>query len=263
MPFYADSFLLPTSPYLPYLMEDKYLKGGFQCVKDNEELLAINKYQKKDGMLVFVGSDLDGNRNFYQWNNPLDKWELAEMGSGAGGGNVSPVDPLYIEPSDGTLRIRESRTIPSGGTQGQIVSKAADGTLIWRNIDASEDKGARATIQYTSPQLLPGEEHLFQLEIGRSVLLLECEVNAIDVELKAFTSFERVDLNPFTFISDPDYTREEGIVKKGDGTIEYRRRNTILTNTEETVADIIYFNVRNVGGVPATPTYSFVYVGLE
>lgn len=57
MPLTPTSFFIPASPAIPYLLEDKYLKGGYRCVADEAERDSIHVGARKPGMRVFVASN--------------------------------------------------------------------------------------------------------------------------------------------------------------------------------------------------------------
>lgn len=54
MPLYFSSFLLPAGAGVPFLMEDKYIKGGFRSVATIADRDAIRPAEKKAGMIVYV-----------------------------------------------------------------------------------------------------------------------------------------------------------------------------------------------------------------
>lgn len=57
MPLTPTSFFIPASPAIPYLMEDKYLRGGYRCVADEAERDSISVAARKPGMRVYVASN--------------------------------------------------------------------------------------------------------------------------------------------------------------------------------------------------------------
>lgn len=56
MPLTPTSFFLPASDAIPYLMEDKYLRGGYRSVVDNAARDAIHPAARKPGMQVYVAA---------------------------------------------------------------------------------------------------------------------------------------------------------------------------------------------------------------
>lgn len=54
MPLYFSSFFLPASAGIPYLIEDRYVRGGFRSVATIADRDAITAPQKKPGMIVYV-----------------------------------------------------------------------------------------------------------------------------------------------------------------------------------------------------------------
>lgn len=57
MPLYMTSFILPASAGVPYVLEDKYIRGGYRCVATLAERDAIRSTEKKAGMRVYVAED--------------------------------------------------------------------------------------------------------------------------------------------------------------------------------------------------------------
>ena len=53
MPLYFTSFMLPASAAIPYLMEDKYIRGGYRSVATVADRDAIVTGQRKAGMRVY------------------------------------------------------------------------------------------------------------------------------------------------------------------------------------------------------------------
>jgi hypothetical protein len=70
MPVQLASFLIPRNGNDWYLLEDKYIKGGFQVVADLTVRDAINPVNRKAGMLTYVQS----SASMFQLGTDLVTW---------------------------------------------------------------------------------------------------------------------------------------------------------------------------------------------
>lgn len=113
MPLYASAFFLPSSPSLPFIIEDIYIRGGYRAVATIAERDAIKPATRKKGMIVYVAED---NR-MYQITGAL-----------GGAGAWKPFDVteyvnfLYEEPlelnideetGERTVSIKNERLLPT------------------------------------------------------------------------------------------------------------------------------------------------------
>jgi hypothetical protein len=252
MPVLVESFLQPSSIYLPFLMEDKYLRGGFQSLESIAARDSIPAIQRKAGMIVYVKE----SSSYYQLSDDLKTWSNPSIG-----GLVQTISsPFVLE--DGKLSIPSKYLIPEGGEPGQVIQKQLDGTNIWA--DTHTSSGNRASSEYTSPiQLATGEEHKFDLTLSKTILLLTVKLNSINVEIKGYTTKDRSDKNAFTFISTADFMTDEGVTVLDADNKEYKRRFSFMANLEDPVSDTMYFTFKNMGVVPVTPKVEITYLALQ
>ncbi len=252
MPINMAAYLLPSSPFIPYLLEDVYFKGGYRCVADIAARDKIHRYAKKVGMKVYVQAD----DKVYKLGLDGKTWE--EDTSGISADQIAK--PLMF--IDGKLTLDPKVTLPENGEVGQVPMMHEEGVK-WTHLEINQNRGIRNVIQYTSPKMQPGDEHLFDLPISRTALLLQVKVNTFDIELKGYGNADRDEINPYTFVSKEGYFEDEGIKydEKDDPT--YMRRNAVVANRDDPVQDKVYFTVRNIGGFPAEVTIDILYMVLE
>ena len=71
MPLYPSSFFVPASASIPFLLEDKYMRGGWHCVADEAERDAIGTGARKLGMRVYVA---DTGETWTLENSDINTW---------------------------------------------------------------------------------------------------------------------------------------------------------------------------------------------
>lgn len=75
MAVYITSYLLPSTSQAKFLLEDKYLRGGFQVMATAADMHAMHNLNKKKGMLVAV-TDEDGKLYRLQSDNSFKEADL-------------------------------------------------------------------------------------------------------------------------------------------------------------------------------------------
>lgn len=86
MPIQIPTFLVPRNANTFYLLDDKYLRGGFQVRADHNDRNSIPVGNRKAGMLVYTQND----QKLWSLTPDLSTWEAASLGgSGAGLGERS------------------------------------------------------------------------------------------------------------------------------------------------------------------------------
>lgn len=78
MAIQVTSFLIPKGGNKWYVLEDKYIRGGFQVVADEAERDAIEPDNRKAGMLVMV----QATNKIYQMETSLTSWREFQTGGG-------------------------------------------------------------------------------------------------------------------------------------------------------------------------------------
>ena len=253
MPVFMESFMQPAFPQLPFLMEDKYLRGGFQSLDTLDDRDTMHPIKKKAGMLVYVKE----TSSYYQLSDDLQEWQDAALGGGIG----EVIAPLQIQ-VDGALAIDPTRILPLGGDPGQIAQKQLDGSIAW--VDSVAGAGNRGIAELESPvQLATGESHNFELTMAKTAMLLKVTLNAPDVEIKGFTTGLREDQNPFTFISHIDFMTDEGVFVIDASNKEFKRRFSFMANLEDPVSDKLYFTFTNKGVAPVIPKVTIEYLSMQ
>lgn len=252
MPIAMAAYLLPSSPFIPYLLEDVYFKGGYRCVADITARDKIHRYAKKAGMKVYVQSE----DKVYKLEVDGITWK--EDSSGISSDQIAA--PLMF--IDGKLTLDPKVTLPNNGEVGQFPQMQADGVK-WVHLDINQNRGVRNIIKYDVERMQPGDTKLFELDISRTAILLSVRVNTYDIELKGYGTPERDEINPYTFISKQGYFVDEGIRYDEEDKPSYIRRHAIVANREDPVQDKIYFTARNIGGFPASVSVEVLYMVVE
>ena len=92
MPIQLASYLLPKNGGQFFLMEDKYLKGGFRICADTVERDATFSVALKDGMLAYTQAD----GKYWKYNLATTTWveiPFAQPGPAGATGPVGPTGP--------------------------------------------------------------------------------------------------------------------------------------------------------------------------
>lgn len=93
MPINISSFLLPRQGSKYFLLEDIYLRGGFQVHLDHEARDAIPETSRKFGMLVFTQDD----KKLWQLDEDMVTWAEFKVGGDDGGEGEDPKPRQTVE----------------------------------------------------------------------------------------------------------------------------------------------------------------------
>lgn len=256
MPVTMNSFLTPVSAALPFLLEDKYLRGGMRCYATLAERDAIVAGTKKPGMLVYVSEV----RTLYQLQEDKTTWEKANLG----GKNYKFQSPLVsAEDADGNIVVglNTNNSIPDSPGAGYTLVSGPNNTYVWLDLTGNADKGQRLTKEYElQDYLAPGAQFDFELEMAKTCMLLVVTLNAFDIELTCHTSNDRKDVNPYLFRSSANFLTDEG-VREEDGQFVKGRRFSFVSNTD--AANLQYWRFKNIGTAPAKPKLTVTYLVME
>ena len=256
MPIFPASFFMPPPPNQWFLLEDKFLRGGFRVVADQAEMNAIHASSRKSGMYVITSAD----NKLYRMAPDLVTFNEVSFGA-----SFTAQEPLYLDASN-ILGIRASAILPTPTTAGHVLK--LNSLLLPQWIDpASIGVGGgaltRVTDSHQCAQLAPGATTSFTMDMGRVIMLLELEVDAPNVVVQAFSTSGYNDTNPFTFIAEDGHLVEDGTQRLSNGTIFYGRRYSFLANLEDPNNSNIYWKVTNSATVSQTPTVNFNFLILE
>lgn len=94
MPVQVASFIIPKNGAQWYLVEDRFVKGGFQTVPTSNDRDAIPSDNRKEGMLVWVQSD----HSLWQLTYDLTTWKNLQLGGVEG--PSGPTGPKGDEGND-------------------------------------------------------------------------------------------------------------------------------------------------------------------
>tara|TARA_B100000214_G_scaffold357534_2_gene317232 strand:+ start:35869 stop:36672 length:804 start_codon:yes stop_codon:yes gene_type:complete len=267
MPLSATSYFLPASSNVPFIIEDTYLKGGyrvFKTISDRDQWVqdAIGKSfnglieqfdARKEGQLAYVVEDAV----IYKLTADKETWEELKFGT-----DYQVEAPIQVI-GESTISIDPDRVVPVPGTPGQILGLDANKKPVW--IDYVSNSGTRGIVEYEMEESLEsGDLHDFDLpDVGKVVMLLKLEVNALDLKVEGFTTAARDDKNPYTYISDVNLLVDEGIQVQDDGSYKRFRRYSFLANLDDPVERTLHFRFTNVGDAPIRPKMTLTYLVQE
>lgn len=260
MPIFLPTFLTRSNPNsVPFLVADIETRGGYRVVADHSERDGIHSGARVPGMLVLTQNDgiiwqlLEGNSD----------WAEFEVGGGGGGAVSEASDPLSIDVS-GNLSIDEDRILPPGGNAGEIPVRQSGGGVAWEANSASGSVGVRSTVTKTDiPSLAVTESDNFTLDMSRSCLLVTVEVNSPDLLVQCFSTSDRDDANPYTFLSETGRLKDVGISVLQDESLQYNRRYAFVVNEETPTTTNLYWTITNQGSVAITPVLTVTFLALE
>ena len=248
-----SSALQPKAGQKYYLLEDVYVKGGFQVVDDVATRDAILASNRKVGMLV---SCIDTGL-IYKLESDLTTW--TEFKSGGGGGGFVIVTN------------EEARdAIPEASRQvGMLVSCSENGKLYkligdlitWEAVGSDLNTRSRQ-VAYITNDIEAGGFVEFSFELGACALILGLEVSA-PVLVEAFGDPDRTESNPYAFLATEDHLQDDGSMKFADGTILRTRRYSVFSNLETPPKNFIYFRLTNMADVARSVELAVTYLVLE
>lgn len=263
MPLIVDDFINPSSEWVPYILDDKYLKGGFRVfptLADRDAYTLFAKdlafFEDYDSRKVGMVCSVAETDTLYKLGADRETWSELELG---GGIDFTPENPLQL--IGNLLRIDPRYIVPPPSKAGQVLTTSISLTPLWQ--DLALKQGTRSTVQYTvTNAVAPGGTHDFSLDMSPSVILLHVEVNTPDMKLEGFSTSARTDNNPYTFISDEIHLIDEGI-KYQNGDETKFRRFSILANLEEPVSSLQHFRITNLSPIDINPTVDIMYLSLQ
>ncbi len=261
MPVNMTSFLLPASTALPYLLEDKYLRGGMRCLATIADRDALHVGVKKPGMLCYVTE----TEKIYQLGKDNTTWKEANLG----GSNYKFESP-FVTAVDSTgitvVGIDPSKQVPEPDQAGLTLMSGPNGVMMWVDMNGNANMGVRKIIEYESQDYLrPGQAIDFTLPMTRTLMLLRVELNAFDIEVSAFESDLRDDRNPYLFRSANNFMVDDGVFydedANGNPILRKLRRFSFLSNKDN--LPTIAWRMKNIGTSPAKPKLTITYLVLE
>lgn len=269
MAIIMSSFLVPISPALPYLVEDKMIRGGFRCLDTIEERDKLHPMAKKPGMLVWCA--VPGQ--MFQLAADKVTWAPANFGGSSGGdGGEVEVPKLEVEfesplissvnaQGQTVVGMSAQNKIPAAPSPGMSLVSGPNDSLMWLDLTGGAQSGQRVVKTFELPSyLMPGSNYDFTMELAKTSLLLQVELNAFDIRVEGHETGHYSDPNPYTFVSSIGRMSDVGI-REDDGVLTRERRYSILSNREGRTSH--FFRVQNVGTVPAKPTLTITYLVLE
>ena len=222
MPITLISNIVPANGNTFYILEDSFLKGGYQTVSNIEARDAIDPVNLKAGMAVFTQEP----KNLWILNSDLTTW--TKFSSGGGARVVS------------TLEERDALTDLDPGSLAYIQDDLTLWVLLndlttWVEISSNSSAvSGRFISTFTNPlPLLNGEKWDFTIPIGSDTAIL-LRLSAKDpcvIEVHSTPLY--VDTNPLRFIASADHLSDDGSTIMSDGSAVYGRRYSIVSNMEQ------------------------------
>lgn len=216
------SNIIPSGGGTYYLMEDVYLKGGLQIrdnIADRDKIALTNL---KLGALVLT---VDTKKI----------WQVTEL-----------VLQTKQNP-DAVEKVTWTELVLGGGDGGG--QGGTDGKL---------KLGKRAVAIYTCENLAVDGTHEFQMELGAIATALKIETSR-PVRVRAWSTPEKEDINPYEFISTADHLVDDGRQLFADGTVFRTRNYSIFANFEDPIRNLTYWTFDSIdateGAVVLTVTF--------
>lgn len=271
MPISMSAFLLPSNTAVPFLVEDIYVKGGFQVKSTFAELAKIHPFAKKVGMLAYVIAD----DKIYKLQPDKTNWEEFKMGMSEEdvkkliegmdtGDKIGAELPILLTPVDKKqiISLHNSQKIPPSPGAGYTLMSGPNGTLMWIDTSGQDNAGKRSTVEYEAPTYLqPSQTHDFSIKASRSVLLIDVILNAVDIDFQIFSTGAYDDENPYRFVSGVDVMSDQGITVQDGKKVKHRRYAFFVNRTP--ASDQLHCRFTNVGAAASQPKVTINYLVLE
>lgn len=124
--------------------------------------------------------------------------------------------------------------------------------------------GSRQTVVYITPTPLEPLGFVdVTLNMGKSALVQSLSVDKGPCKIEAFSRADRSDSNPYTFVASAEHLEDDGTTFNSDGSVNYGRRYTIVSNLEPVPTSEIYWRITNIGDVQNTFALSILFLPLE
>lgn len=134
--------------------------------------------------------------------------------------------------------------------------------LAWKEFKVGGGSAVRQTVTFATKALIVGGQEIFDLPLGRSVLVYRLSVDTPCI-VEAFESVERLETNPFKFVATSDHLQDDGSSLMTDGTVLRGRRYSILSNQEAGASATIYFRITNNDVVAKNVNLTLTFLPLE
>jgi hypothetical protein len=236
MPITLISNIVPANNNTFYLVEDNFLKGGYQSVADLAGRDAIDSVNLKPGMAVYTQ---DTNK---LWILASDLTTWNEFSSG--GGVLIVAD----------LAARDA--IPASDRKPGMMVYTEDASLLWILMDdlvtwseVTTGVPARFKVDVSTPHDLAVMDIWdFELDMKSSVGMLLNLTASGPCQVEFHGTPNRTDPNPFLFIATWDHLSDDGSTIMSDGSRIYGRRYSFLANLEQPLlGKSIFGRITNTG----------------
>ena len=258
MPIMQSSFLMPLTQAIPYLVEDTYVRGGLRCAATIADRDAIKAGARKVGMLVYCAE----TNLYYQLG--ADKVTWSEFVTDFDLDAALTTDGSIVKATvDGKVQLALSNTnkLPAAPGAGYTLVSTANGGWMFVEMSVLAGKGQRIVQEFEAIDYIEAGTHVdFTFDARPTIMLLQTELNAPDIKLQFYEAVERVDANPYTFISTADRMADTG-VQDVDGKLVGLRRYSFVSN--KSGGSKVFGRFTNMGSGPARPKVVITYLVLE
>jgi hypothetical protein len=252
MPVRTTSFFIPSNAAsVPFLLEDIYFKGGMRSVGNAAARDAIVEYARKPGMLVVTAD----TNEIWQLQADSITYKLFKGSVDASG--IAPISVLI----NGDIQIDSNYILPQKGNIGDFLILDTDSVPIWQHAAVTGIQRTRVSVSYTATEPIDAlGKHDFVVTMSTAVTVLETILDTSYIQLQGFSKPDRLEANPYTFVSTDSILEDSGITVLPDGSQKKGRRYNTLVNLESPTTTNIYWTFTNVGSVAVKPTVTFTFL---
>lgn len=202
-----------------------------------------------DGNLIYF--DVGRKRMGINTNSPAAELDVT--------GNVIISSNLLV---GNTITVGNLYSLPTTAPGiGQVITAEGDGSLITYWAPGSPESGIRRRKYETVIDSLQGYGTAeFILNLGISSIVYAVSVSR-PVKVEVFSTPNKAEPNPYTFIATPDHLTDDGVVVLNDGSSFHSRQYSIFSNLEEPAQPNVFVTLSSLDPyLASTPiTFSIYY----
>ena len=239
MPIQIASNIVPKNSQTFYMVEDVFIKGGFQIQDNIAGRDAIAFGNLKLGQLVLT-------------TDTGIIWKLTSL---AGPTIAAPDTPQVIEWTQ--LSLGGIEEAPQDGN----VYGRSNGA--WTEVTSSGGNGNTRLVSVTNISSLDsGSTQDAVLDIGPSCLVFKLTVSRV-CKITIYGTPAKDEPNPYTFLATDTHLTDDGSMLLTDGSVFRTRNFSILANMEATVLSSLYMQVDSVDDASGPIVVTITYYPLE
>jgi len=202
--------------------------------------------------------------DFLSYDNTLSSWvnipamSLSTLSDVKLGDSISNKDQLVYDQTT-TSWTNQPTPIANATTLGNVMIGSG------LSIDSTGVLSipGRTYISYTTKSIAPMDKEEFELQLGGTITVLEMSVSSGKLLVEAFSTTDRKETNPYIFESTMTQLSDDGSSIMSDGTIQFGRRYTILSNLESPANNTIYWRITNLDITEQVATLNLLYLVME